>query len=615
MEPSAELPMPQSVHAVMPAGRPARLVGGTAGRGDRPQFWPGAVSAALATSPDTVDRALRTLAQRDLVREQPDSSMAAEPEYRFRHVLVSDVCYERLPLAERIARHTRVADWLELRGTELADVVAHHRYTAYESAVALGLDPDPYAAPALAALLHAGRRATMVNAYDVAAAQVARAENLIATTRAPGPAGEPAADRLGVELLAAELALHQDADGFLGGPGPARLAELANLLSRARDHGGAARAWTLLGQIAWLGRDRPAALRCLDRAVELFDSWPDTPEKAQTYAELGRLHMINYEHVPALGAAQIAAEIAERLGLVELRANALITMGLCRFQSGDPAGLGDLQACLEFCRTHQLPSERRAAQSLASDTENLLVRSAVEALAMAAKAGQVVAGTGSWRWPTHTWTRPPRRPGGRRRPPGAGHAAGCGPAGRPAGAAEDVAQAGRPPGQRVLAADLDRPRPRRACGPCRSAPMTPSACCASCRRWRRMRTIASGEAGGGRRPRRAASARTPHLLQDALTEAPHQTAWSSGAGQRQRHPGRDPGDHTAAALHHLTPSATPRRAARPTGCWPWRGGPVPEARPTPARRESAGRPAANRAGRTARDELTAFCRNGIVSAL
>src|SRR5262245_13802710 len=34
----------------------------------------------------------------------------------------------------------------------------------------------------------------------------------------------------------------------------------------------------------------------------------------------------------------------------------------------------------------------RAAQSLASDTEQLLVRSAVEALAMAAKAGQVVAG-------------------------------------------------------------------------------------------------------------------------------------------------------------------------------------------------------------------------------
>ena len=34
----------------------------------------------------------------------------------------------------------------------------------------------------------------------------------------------------------------------------------------------------------------------------------------------------------------------------------------------------------------------RAAQTLATDTENLLVRSAIEALAMAAKAGQVVSG-------------------------------------------------------------------------------------------------------------------------------------------------------------------------------------------------------------------------------
>jgi uncharacterized protein len=34
----------------------------------------------------------------------------------------------------------------------------------------------------------------------------------------------------------------------------------------------------------------------------------------------------------------------------------------------------------------------RAPQTLASDTENLLVRSAIEALAMAAKAGQVVSG-------------------------------------------------------------------------------------------------------------------------------------------------------------------------------------------------------------------------------
>ena len=188
MEPSAELPMPRSVHAVIanridlldPAERAVLQAAAVVG----PRFWPGAVAAALGTGTDSVERALRTLAQRDLVREQPDSTMADEPEFRFRHVLVSDVCYERLPLAERIARHTRAADWLDARvdgrGTELADVVAHHRFTAHSTARALGLDAGPYAAPALAALLTAGRRAAMVNAYDVAATQVARANELIA---------------------------------------------------------------------------------------------------------------------------------------------------------------------------------------------------------------------------------------------------------------------------------------------------------------------------------------------------------------------------------------------------------------------------------------------------
>ena len=84
---------------------------------------------------EAAERALiGEVTQRDLVREQPNTSMADEPEYRFRHVLVSDVCYERLPMGERIARHVRAADWLDARldgrGTELAEDVAHHRFTA-----------------------------------------------------------------------------------------------------------------------------------------------------------------------------------------------------------------------------------------------------------------------------------------------------------------------------------------------------------------------------------------------------------------------------------------------------------------------------------------------------
>src|SRR5690606_19690371 len=87
------LPTPESVHAVIAnrvdlldvgerAVLQAAAVVGT-------RFWPGAVAAALGTSPEAVDRALRTLMQRDLVREQPESAMAGEPELRFRHALVA----------------------------------------------------------------------------------------------------------------------------------------------------------------------------------------------------------------------------------------------------------------------------------------------------------------------------------------------------------------------------------------------------------------------------------------------------------------------------------------------------------------------------------------------
>jgi predicted ATPase/class 3 adenylate cyclase len=392
LEPSGELPTPAGVHAVianrvdlLDAGERAVLqaaaVVGT-------RFWPGAVAAALGERPETVERALRALSQRDLVREQADSSMSGEPEYRFRHALVADVCYERLPLGERAARHVRTAEWLQerldRRGTELTEVVAHHRFTAYQTALALGVDTRPYAGPALAALRRAARRATMLNAFDAAAAHLARASALI-----PSPTstvdGEDAldADRLGIELLGIELTLHTDEASYLDGPGPARLVELANLLYRARDHDGAARAWTLLGQTAWLRQDRVAALRSLDRAVELFDACPDTPEKAQAYAELGRLHALNYEHGPALGAAQIAAEIAERLGLVEMRANALLTIGACRYLAGERAGLADLREALEFCRAQRLPSLRRArgmvADALAEEGDLAGVRALLTA--------------------------------------------------------------------------------------------------------------------------------------------------------------------------------------------------------------------------------------------
>jgi class 3 adenylate cyclase/tetratricopeptide (TPR) repeat protein len=359
------LPMPDSVHAVIanrvdlldPGDRSVLQAAAVVGM----QFWPGAVAAALGRPVESVERSLRRLEQRDLIHEQVGSTMEGQLEFRFGHVLVRDVCYQRLPRTERVARHERTGEWLEristTRITDLAEVLAHHRHTAYEIARTLGADTARFAPAARTALHRAGRRAYSLQVLDAAATYAERALELC-------DEATPVDERLHIELLVTEIAFHAGGDAFLSRGGADELAALARRLSDAGDQPGAARAWTLLGQAAWLRADRTAALACLDRAVELFDELPDMPEKADAYAELGRLHMLNLEDGPAVAAAGVAADIASQLGLTEVAANARITVGTARYQAGDPRGLAELQEVTELCRRQRLLALRRAAQNL-----------------------------------------------------------------------------------------------------------------------------------------------------------------------------------------------------------------------------------------------------------
>ncbi|GAA2612947.1 hypothetical protein GCM10010399_49800 [Dactylosporangium fulvum] len=360
------LPMPDSVHAVIAnrvdlldaADRAVLQAAAVVGM----NFWPGAVGAAMSRPADSIERSLRRLEQRDLIHEQAASTMAGQTEYRFGHVLVRDVCYQRLPRTERVARHELTAEWLDSvaadRDTDLAEVVANHRYTAYEIAQSLGLDAKRYSVPARDALHRAARRAYALHALDAATAHVGKALALC-----DGDADRP--ERLRIEQLATEIRFYADPQGFLDTGGADQLAGLAERLYAAGDQAGAARAWTVRGQAAWLRADRLDALSCLDRAVELFDELPDGPQKADAYAELGRLHMSNFEVEPAVAAASVAAEIADRLGLIEVATGARITIGTALFQAGDRSGLVELQSALEVCRERRLLSEHRALRNVA----------------------------------------------------------------------------------------------------------------------------------------------------------------------------------------------------------------------------------------------------------
>jgi class 3 adenylate cyclase/tetratricopeptide (TPR) repeat protein len=360
------LPMPDSVHAVIAnrvdlldaADRAVLQAAAVVGM----NFWPGAVGAAMSRPADAIERSLRRLEQRDLIHEQAASTMEGQTEYRFGHVLVRDVCYQRLPRTERVARHELTAEWLDSvaadRDTDLAEVVANHRYTAYEIAQSLGLDAARYSLPARDALHRAARRTYALHALDAAAAHAGKALALSDDRTDP-------LERLRIEQLATEIAFYANPEAFLGTGGADQLVGLAERLYAAGDQASAARAWTVRGQAAWLRADRLDALSCLDRAVELFDELPDGPQKADAYAELGRLHMLNFEVEPAVAAASAAAEIADRLGLIEVATGARITIGTALFQAGDRSGLVELQSALDISRERRLLSEHRALRNVA----------------------------------------------------------------------------------------------------------------------------------------------------------------------------------------------------------------------------------------------------------
>ncbi|MEV4482190.1 adenylate/guanylate cyclase domain-containing protein [Micromonospora coxensis] len=361
LDPAGTSGMPRTVQAVIanrldlldPADRAVLQAAAVVGV----QFWPAPVAAALGRPAEWVERALDRLQRRDMVFELPTSTMPGQPEYRFRHILVRDVCYQRLPRAERVLRHQRTADWLEQltegRQQDLAEVLANHRWTAHEIARMVGLDPTPYARAARTALHRAARRAYALHALDNAATLVSRA---LSVGGEPDPA---------LELFDAELALYRDGDSFLVDGGARTLAALADRLADAGDRTGEARAWTLLATAAWSRADRGETLRCLDRAIGIYAGLPDTEEKAEALLELARVRMLNAETDPACEAARSAAELAERMALPEVQANARITLAVARYLAGEQDAYAALEDVARHCRVERLSSRRRALQNLA----------------------------------------------------------------------------------------------------------------------------------------------------------------------------------------------------------------------------------------------------------
>jgi predicted ATPase len=139
------LPLPDSLEELLKSrldslsleGRAIALFAAVAGR----VFWKGAVLAALRNTPSVttalgvpshnivgrVQGALDELMEKELAFLRVGSAFSGEREYIFKHSLLREVAYQRMPEDHREKCHSAIADWLaELAGPERSICVAYH---------------------------------------------------------------------------------------------------------------------------------------------------------------------------------------------------------------------------------------------------------------------------------------------------------------------------------------------------------------------------------------------------------------------------------------------------------------------------------------------------------
>jgi len=333
--PTGELPLPESIQAIiaarldaLPRVEKALLQDASViGRA----FWAGALAALGGVRRWKVEELLLELERKGFIRRDRRSSVARETQYTFWHVLFRDVAYGQIPRARRAERHRLAAAWIESlnveRAEDRAEMLAHHYLSALEFARASGQETDALAERTRVALREAGDRAASLNAFPASVRFYRAALDL-------SPDGDP--ERAQLLLRLGEARFHAEAAG-----GDA-LSEARDAFLAADERESAAEAIVLLGELLWM-EGKAEAFRHFEEAAALLEDAPPSRAKAYALGSLARFLMIGDENEEAIRVGLEALEMADGLGIAELRAHALASIGLARARIGDPQGVGDLE--------------------------------------------------------------------------------------------------------------------------------------------------------------------------------------------------------------------------------------------------------------------------------
>jgi class 3 adenylate cyclase/tetratricopeptide (TPR) repeat protein len=276
------------------------------------QVFHRSAASALARGGETIDAdpLLSGLVSKDLIRPHP-SNLPGDRAFSFRHLLIRDAAYDRVPKTRRADLHERYAAWLENAAVdfiEVDEIAGWHIEQAVRFRMELGRAVDPVLARHGAEHLYsAGQRAG--DRSDVAAAR-----NLLERALALAPSG----DALHVRISAA-LAERLIEVGDL-----ARADELLSCAERDGDESGAA----YLSRLEWLVSSRPGEAK---RRIE--SSLPRMLEELVRSSDdrgLAKAHMLAFwmwwtasQATLAGEELRLAADHARRHGDVGLWSRAL----------------------------------------------------------------------------------------------------------------------------------------------------------------------------------------------------------------------------------------------------------------------------------------------------
>jgi class 3 adenylate cyclase len=317
-------------------------------------FWAGAVAQMDGRERATIEEMLHGLARKEFVRRQRRPSVEGESEYAFLHLLVRDVAYGQIPRAARSEKHRAVAEWMSALGREEehSEVLAHHYLQAIEYGRAAGGTDPSLEEQARHALRNAGDRALALNAFAAAVRFYRGALEL-------WPRKDPERAYLLFNLGAAR----ERAEDAV-----AELEEARDQLLSQGDREKAAEAEAIL---AFRSLSTESSLARLAQALEWLENRPPSRSKAFVLVQLAyrtaSLRDPRWEQY-----AGEALSMAEGLGLDDLRARVLTTVGTARSQGWDKrGGVEALEKAAEVADVIDSPESIRARINLAAGLQAL----------------------------------------------------------------------------------------------------------------------------------------------------------------------------------------------------------------------------------------------------